>query len=45
MKALKIPFEEEASPYNPKFVAKINKSREDFEAGNFTAIKIEDMWK
>lgn len=45
MKALKIPFEEAASPYSPHFVEKIRLSEAQFEAGNFKAIKTEDLWK
>ena len=45
MKALKIRFEENKSPYDFKFVEKLNRSDEDFKAGNFTAIKTEDLWK
>ena len=36
---------EEETPYNPEFVAKIMRSRKDFEEGRFTAIKTEDLWK
>ena len=36
---------EEESPYNPEFVAKIMRSRKDFEEGRFTSIKTEDLWK
>ncbi len=39
MKALKIRFEEEKSPYNPEFVEKIKRSEEDFKAGRYKAIK------
>jgi len=45
MKALKIPFEEEKSPYNPEFVEKIKRSEADFKAGKYKAIKTEDLWK
>jgi len=45
MKALKIRFEEEKSPYNPQFVEKINRSEQDFKAGKFKAIKTDDLWK
>jgi len=45
MKALKIPFEEDKSPYNPEFVEKIKRSEEDFKVGRFTAIKTDDLWK
>lgn len=45
MKALKIRFEEEKSPYDPEFVEKINRSNEEFKAGNYKAIKTDDLWK
>jgi hypothetical protein len=45
MKALKIRFEEENSPYNPEFVEKIKRSEEGFKAGRSSAIKTEDLWK
>ena len=45
MKALKIRFEEEKSPYDPEFVKKIKQGEEDFKAGKFKAIKTEDLWK
>jgi len=45
MKALKIRFEEEKSPYNSEFVEKINLSNEEFKSGNYKAIKTDDLWK
>lgn len=45
MKALKIRFEEEKSPYDAEFVAKIKRSEEDFKAGRYKSIKTEDLWK
>ena len=45
MKALKISFEEEESPYNVEFVEKIKRSNEDFKSGNYKAIKTENLWK
>ena len=33
------------SPYNPEFVAKIMRSREDSKNGRVTVIKTEDLWK
>jgi hypothetical protein len=46
VKALKIKFEV-ASPtekrYNPDFVAKIKKSKKDFENGGFTRVKKQDL--
>lgn len=46
-KVLKVPLKKtkDKSPYNPKFVEKIKQSEKNFEAGNFTAVKIEDLWK
>jgi hypothetical protein len=35
----------EEETYNPEFVAKIMRSRKDFEEGRFTVIKTADLWK
>ncbi|HVS93307.1 MAG TPA: DUF2683 family protein [Mucilaginibacter sp.] len=43
MKALKIPFEK--STYDPEFVKKIERSKQDFKAGKYKAIKTKDLWK
>jgi hypothetical protein len=43
MKALKIKFEIAEKPYNPKFVAKIKPSEDDFKNGRFTTVKVEDL--
>lgn len=47
LKALKIKFEvtEQGKPYNTEFVAKIEKSREQFKKGDYSVIKTEDLWK
>ncbi|HEY9560414.1 MAG TPA: DUF2683 family protein [Anseongella sp.] len=45
MKVLNIPFEEEKAPYDPKFVAKIKKSQDDFKSGKYEVIETEDLWK
>lgn len=45
LKALKISFEEEKSPYNAEFVEKINRSKKDFNSGRYAAIKTTDLWK
>jgi hypothetical protein len=45
MKALKIRFEEDKSPYNAEFVEKIKLGEKQFLAGNYKAIKTEDLWK
>ena len=35
----------EGETYNPEFVAKIMRSKKDFEEGRFTVIKTADLWK
>jgi len=47
-KAFKISFETEEKPYNPEFVAKIQKSREDLKAGKgrvTTLDELDSLWK
>ena len=44
-KALKVKFETEGSTYDPAFVKKILKSREDVKNGKGVKIAIEDLWK
>jgi len=43
MKAFKISFEEEQSAYDPEFVAKIKKSREQVKTGETRVINIADL--
>jgi len=51
LKSIKVTFETkttskvEESPYNPEFVAKIERSRQQLKEGKVTRIKIEDLWK
>jgi hypothetical protein len=45
MKALKIKFEIGEKPYNPEFVAKIQRSEEDFKNGKFRTVKAKDINK
>ena len=46
MKAFKIKFKVvEEKPYNPEFVKKILKSREDAKNGKSVSIPLEDLWK
>lgn len=45
MKALKIQFEEDKSPYNAQFVEKTKRSEANFKAGKYKAIKTDDLWK
>jgi hypothetical protein len=43
-KALKIKFEvAKESPYNPDFVSKIERSKQDFEEGKFTKVEKKDL--
>jgi hypothetical protein len=43
MKALKISFTEEKSAYDPAFVAKIQKSREQVKNGETRVVNIDDL--
>ncbi len=47
-KALEIPFETEEKPYDPKFVAKIQKSKEDLKQGKGRVTSLDELdqlWK
>ena len=45
-KALKIKFEvAKDSPYDPEFVAKIEKSRKQADQGETVKIDLDDIWK
>jgi hypothetical protein len=43
MKAFKITFEEEKSPYNPEFVAKVQEGLEQIKRGETRVINIDDL--
>jgi uncharacterized membrane protein (DUF106 family) len=45
MKALKVEFKVEKSPYNPEFVAKIEQSKQEIKDGKGIRMKVEDLWK
>lgn len=50
MEALQVPFETEPpedseSPYTPEFNAKMKRSEDNYAAGRYEVIKIEDLWK
>ncbi len=45
VKALKIEFTTEKSPYKPDFVAKIKRSQEQMKEGKGVKIAVEDLWK
>ena len=47
---LSLPFfkekeKEEDCPYDKEFMAKLEISREEYKAGKYEAIKVEDLWK
>ena len=45
MKALKISFEQEKSPYDPEFVAMIKQGDKDLKDGKGVKVDIDDLWK
>lgn len=50
LQSLQIPFETEPaedteSPYTPEFIAKMKRSEDDYAAGRYKVIKVEDLWK
>jgi hypothetical protein len=45
MKAFKISFEEEKSPYDPEFVKMIKQGEEDLKAGKGVKVDIDDLCK
>ena len=46
MVALNVRFEKkEESPYDPEFVAKIERGKKDFEEGRYTTITLDEIWK
>jgi len=51
LNSIKVKFEistdksDTESPYNPEFVAKIERSRQQAKEGKGRIIKIEDLWK
>ncbi|SDF35313.1 hypothetical protein SAMN05216464_11690 [Mucilaginibacter pineti] len=45
IKAMKIDFKSEKSPYDPAFVEKINQGRKDIKNGKGVKIDTKDLWK
>ncbi len=51
LNSIKVKFEtkttskKDESPYNPEFVAKIERSRQQLKEGKGRIVKIEDLWK
>jgi hypothetical protein len=45
IKAMKIDFRSEKSPYDPEFVEKILQGREDIKNGKGVKIDTKDLWK
>jgi hypothetical protein len=44
MKAFKISFEEEKSPYDPEFVKMIQQGDEALKAGKGVKVDVDDLW-
>jgi hypothetical protein len=45
MKALKIDFTTEKSPYKPEFLAKVDKAEEQIKSGKYRKITPAEIWK
>jgi len=45
MKALKVDYKVEKSPYDPQFVAKIEESRRQIKEGKGVKMNVDDLWK
>lgn len=45
LKALKVDFNESATPYNTEFMAKIAEGEEDIKAGRTVKVTLDDLWK
>jgi hypothetical protein len=39
------PAEDTESPYTPEFDAKMKRSEDNYAAGRYEVIKVEDLWK
>jgi len=45
MKVLKVDFTTEKSPYNPAFLAKVEKAEEQIKSGKYRKITPSEVWK
>jgi uncharacterized protein DUF2683 len=45
MKALKVDFITEKSPYNPEFLAKVERAEEQIKSGKYRKITPSEVWK
>ena len=45
MKALKVDFTTEKSPYNPEFLAKVEQAEDQIKSGNYRKVTVSDIWK
>ena len=45
MKALKVDYKVEKSPYDQEFVKKILQGRQEIKEGKGLRIKVDDLWK
>ena len=45
MKALKVDFTTEKSPYNPEFIAKVIRAEEQIKSVKYRTVSPSDIWK
>ena len=45
MKVLKVDFVTEKSPYNPEFLAKVERAEEQIKSGKYKKITPSEIWK
>jgi len=45
MKALKVDFTTEKSPYNPEFLAKVERAEEQIKSGKYRKVTPSEIWK
>jgi len=45
MRALKVDFVTEKSPYNPEFLAKIERAEEQIKSGKYRKVTPSEIWK
>jgi hypothetical protein len=45
MKALKVDFTTEKSPYDPAFLAKVGRAEQQIKGGKYRKVTASDIWK
>jgi hypothetical protein len=45
LKALKVEFTTQESPYNPEFIAKVERAEEQIKSGHYRKVTPSDIWK